>query len=136
MSGFVPDSKAAGAWSWPLDSPVCPHVIVLNYTSKYRDNFTTIPLWIQYNKELYVLVHWMKYILSCDRVALEWFWIDDSNYCTLWYSCDYTLQFTITHTLVSTVKPSLPLLCSSFQWWTFPFLWVSKLSPASTTSFY
>jgi hypothetical protein len=47
---------------------------------------------------------------------------------------DYTLQFTITqtHTLVSTVTSSLPLLGSGFQQWTFPHLWVPELSLASS----
>jgi hypothetical protein len=49
---------------------------------------------------------------------------------------DYNLQFTITHTLVCTVKYSLPLLGSGFQLRLFPFLWVPKLSSASATSFY
>jgi hypothetical protein len=37
---------------------------------------------------------------------------------------DYTLQFTVTHTLMPTVTSSLPLLSSGFQRRTFPFLWV------------
>jgi hypothetical protein len=49
--------------------------------------------------------------------------------------CDYTLQFTITHILVSTVTSSLPLLGSGFQRRIFPFLLVPNLSPASATSF-
>jgi hypothetical protein len=54
---------------------------------------------------------------------------------------DYTLQYTVTrthtniHVLVSTVTSSLPLLDSAFQRRTFPFLWVSELSPASATNF-
>jgi hypothetical protein len=42
---------------------------------------------------------------------------------------------TVTLSLVSTVTSSQPLLRSGFQRWTFPFLWVPKLSPASATSF-
>jgi hypothetical protein len=49
--------------------------------------------------------------------------------------CDYTLQFTITHILVSTVTSSLTLLGSGFQRRTFPFLLVPELPPASVTSF-
>jgi hypothetical protein len=48
---------------------------------------------------------------------------------------DYILQHTQTHTLVSTVTSSLPLLCSGFQRRTFPFLWVPERFPASATSF-
>jgi hypothetical protein len=48
---------------------------------------------------------------------------------------DYTLQFTITHTLVSTVTSSLSLLGNRFQRQMFPFLYVSELSPASASSF-
>jgi hypothetical protein len=39
------------------------------------------------------------------------------------------------HTQVFTIMSSLPLLGSSFQWWTFPILWVLELSMASATSF-
>jgi hypothetical protein len=35
-------------------------------------------------------------------------------------ACDYTLHFTITHTLMSTVTSSLLLLGSGFQWRTLP----------------
>jgi hypothetical protein len=42
---------------------------------------------------------------------------------------DYTLQFTITQTLVSTVTSSLPLLGNVFQRRTFPFIWVPELTP-------
>jgi hypothetical protein len=48
---------------------------------------------------------------------------------------DYTLQFTITHTLVSTVISSMSLLGSGFQRRTFPLLWGPEQSPASATSF-
>jgi hypothetical protein len=48
---------------------------------------------------------------------------------------DYTLKFTITHTIVFTVTSSLPLLGSGFQRQTFPFLWVLEVSPALATSF-
>jgi hypothetical protein len=48
---------------------------------------------------------------------------------------DYTLQFTITHTLVSTVTSSLPLLGSGFQQRTFSFFCVPERSPASATNF-
>jgi hypothetical protein len=48
----------------------------------------------------------------------------------------YTLQFTATHVLVSTVTSSLPLLGRGFQQWTFRFLWIPKLSLASATSFW
>jgi hypothetical protein len=48
---------------------------------------------------------------------------------------DYNLDFTVTHTLVSTVTSSLPLFGSSFQLHMFPFLWVPELSLASATSF-
>jgi hypothetical protein len=48
---------------------------------------------------------------------------------------DYTLQFTVTHTLVSTVTSSLPLFGTGFQPRTSLFLWVPELSPASATSF-
>jgi hypothetical protein len=47
---------------------------------------------------------------------------------------DYTLQFTITHTLVSTVTSLLPLLGSGFQQRPF-FLWVPELSSASSSNF-
>jgi hypothetical protein len=40
-----------------------------------------------------------------------------------------------THTLMSTVMSSLPLLGSGFQRWAFPFLWVPELSQASAISF-
>jgi hypothetical protein len=61
---------------------------------------------------------------------------------------DQTLQLTITHThtcmhawmlslsLLFTVTSSLSLLGSHFQQWTFPFIWVSELAPATATSFY
>jgi hypothetical protein len=45
---------------------------------------------------------------------------------------EYTFQFTISHTLVSTVTPSLPLLGSGFQRWTFPFLLVPEIFPYVT----
>jgi hypothetical protein len=50
---------------------------------------------------------------------------------------DYTLHFTITytHTLVSPVTASLPLLDCGFKWWMFPFLWVPELSLASARNF-
>jgi hypothetical protein len=48
---------------------------------------------------------------------------------------DYTLQFTVTYTLVSTVTSSLPLLDSGFQWRTLLFFWLPELSPASAISF-
>jgi hypothetical protein len=48
---------------------------------------------------------------------------------------DYTLQFTVTHALMSTVMSSLPLLGSDFQLWIFPFLWVPEQSPTSAISF-
>jgi hypothetical protein len=48
---------------------------------------------------------------------------------------DYTSEFTITHTLLSTATSSLPLLDSGFQQWMFSFLWVPKLSPASEQNF-
>jgi hypothetical protein len=48
---------------------------------------------------------------------------------------DYTLQFKIKHTLLSTVTFSLPLLGSGFQRRTSPFFWVRELSPAAATSF-
>jgi hypothetical protein len=48
---------------------------------------------------------------------------------------DYTLHFTITHTLVSTVTSALPLLRNSFQQQMFPFFWVSEWSLASAASF-
>jgi hypothetical protein len=48
---------------------------------------------------------------------------------------EYTLQLTITHTLVATVTSSLPLLDSGFQRQTFLFIWVPELSPASAVSF-
>jgi hypothetical protein len=54
----------------------------------------------------------------------------------------YTLQDTVTHTHTHThthtsVQSRLhqPLFSSGFQRWTFPFLWVLELSPASATSF-
>jgi hypothetical protein len=47
---------------------------------------------------------------------------------------DYTLQFSITHTLVSTVTCSLSLLRSGYQRGRSPFSWVPELSPASATS--
>jgi hypothetical protein len=66
------------------------------------------------------------------RVTLDGFWIDDRIYWTLWYSA--WLHY-YTHTLVSTVTSSMPLLGSGFQRRTFPFLWVPELFPASATSF-
>jgi hypothetical protein len=48
---------------------------------------------------------------------------------------DYTMQLTITHTLVPTVTSSLPLLGSGFQLRSFPFLRPNELPPASATSF-
>jgi hypothetical protein len=50
---------------------------------------------------------------------------------------DYNLQYTVTQTHIhtlSTVASSLPLLGSGFQRWTFPFLWVPKLTPASASN--
>jgi hypothetical protein len=48
---------------------------------------------------------------------------------------DYTLEFTVTHTPVSTVTSSLTLLGSSFQRRPFLLLWVFELSSASAISF-
>jgi hypothetical protein len=48
---------------------------------------------------------------------------------------DYTLQFAVTHTIVSTVTPSLSLLGSGFPLRIFPFLCVPEMSAASGTSF-
>jgi hypothetical protein len=55
---------------------------------------------------------------------------------TLWYIEWLHITVHITHTLVSTVTSSLPLLGSAFQRRTFPCPGVSKRSPASATSFY
>jgi hypothetical protein len=49
-------------------------------------------------------------------------------------ACDCTIQFTLTHTLVSTDPSSLSLLGSAFQRRTLRFLWVPELSSASATS--
>jgi hypothetical protein len=69
-------------------------------------------------------------------VTIDGLWIDDRIYWTPWHTTrDYILQVTITHTLVFTVTSSLSLLCSGFQWRTFPFLRVPQLSPASATSY-
>jgi hypothetical protein len=48
---------------------------------------------------------------------------------------DYTLQFTNTHTILSTVMSSLRLFGRGFQRRTFPFQWFLEQSPASATSF-
>jgi hypothetical protein len=48
---------------------------------------------------------------------------------------DYTLQFTVTHKLVSTVMSSMPLLGNGFQRRTFPYFRVPELSPTSATGF-
>jgi hypothetical protein len=79
------------------------------------------------------MVHFniVKFLWS---VTTDGFWIDVQIYWTLDTARDYTLQFNITHTLVSTVTSSLPLLGSGFQRRIFT-VWVPELSPASTTSF-
>jgi hypothetical protein len=46
----------------------------------------------------------------------------------------YTSQLTITHTLVTTVTYSLPLLGFGFQQQMLPFFWVSELPPTSAKS--
>jgi hypothetical protein len=60
----------------------------------------------------------MLSLITTDR-----FWIDDRIYWTLWYSARLTLT------------SSLPLLASGFQGRTYPFFWVSELSPSSAISF-
>jgi hypothetical protein len=62
------------------------------------------------------------FILSRDwSVTIDGVWIDDRFIGLFDTMRDYTLQFTITHT-VSTVTSSLPLLGSGFQRRTFTFL--------------
>jgi hypothetical protein len=73
----------------------------------------------------------IREILSRDLVAIE-----GVGFIALFDTArDYTLQFSITHTLVSAVTFPLPLLGSGFQRRIFPFLRVSELSPASASSF-
>jgi hypothetical protein len=50
---------------------------------------------------------------------------------------DYTVHWcthTHTYTLVFIVTSSLAVVGSGFQWRTFPFPWISELSPASATT--
>jgi hypothetical protein len=47
---------------------------------------------------------------------------------------DYAVHFTVTHTPLSTVTSSVPLLGSGLQRRMFPFLCVPELSAASATS--
>jgi hypothetical protein len=73
-------------------------------------------------------------LLVAPATIVHGFWIDERIYCILWYSA--WLHFTVQYcTLVTTVTFSLPLLGSSFQRQTFPFLWVPEDSPAPTASF-
>jgi hypothetical protein len=69
-------------------------------------------------------------VLSRDGATIDGSWTDNRI-----YTPDYTLQFTVTHKLMSTVTSSLSLLGSGFQRRTFPFLWVPELSPVSAASF-
>jgi hypothetical protein len=75
-------------------------------------------------------IHICCHDFSDYKLVLDW-WLDllDSLIQRV------TIQFTVTHTLLSTVTYSLPLLGSGYQRRTFPFLWVSELSLASATSF-
>jgi hypothetical protein len=77
--------------------------------------------------------HALAYIYIC--IVTIWVTInmvsfDDFMYWILGCSAWRTLHFTITHTRVSAIMSSLPLLGSGFQWCTFPALLVSKLSLA------
>jgi hypothetical protein len=54
------------------------------------------------------------YHIHDKSVSIIGFWINDLVYCTLKNkACDFTLQFTVTHTLVSTGVTSLQLFGSS-----------------------
>jgi hypothetical protein len=60
----------------------------------------------------YSIINIVVYVLEC-RWGLDWYHIYLDYLIQL--SCDYTLHFTVTHTLVSRVISSLPLLGNGFQ---------------------
>jgi hypothetical protein len=73
-------------------------------------------------------------ILECDyRRVLDW-WSDLLD-CLIQRVTTLYSTLLHTHSLVSTVTSSLPLLGSSFQRRTFVFLWFPELSPTSATRF-
>jgi hypothetical protein len=73
--------------------------------------------------------------MSRDRVTIDGVWSGNWVFAHSDTARDYTLRFSIAHTLMSIITSSLSLLGSGFQRGTFPFLWVPKVSPASATSF-
>jgi hypothetical protein len=79
----------------------------------------------------YIILH---YTVTCMSVTVDV--VRTGNRLTGHFDTarDYILQFTITHTLTSTVMSLLPLFRSGFQQRTLPFLWIPELSPASATS--
>jgi hypothetical protein len=55
----------------------------------------------------YILDFMKQLLVMCMSVTIDGFWIDDRIYWTSDTACDYTLEFTITHTLVPTATSSL-----------------------------
>jgi hypothetical protein len=112
------------------------HNLMQDYHQVLHNMHFMLVLWFSLEWSLYVLV--LSRFMECDyRRVFDWW----SNLLDSLIQCMTTLYSTLlhththTHALVFTVISSLPLLGSSFQWWTFPFLWVPKLSLASATSF-
>jgi hypothetical protein len=73
-------------------------------------------------------------VLSRYRVTIDRVWSSNQIYWTLKQLVTMIYK-SLSHTrLVFSVTVFTALLGSSFQWWMFPFLWIPKLSLASTTS--
>jgi hypothetical protein len=93
-----------------------------------------------HKRPLYILqqcstMYCRNMILSHGRVTTDRVWIGNWNYWTLTHNS--WLHYHM-HTPMSTVMFSVLLLGRSFQWWTFPFLWVPEISspqlPASNSN--
>jgi hypothetical protein len=92
-----------------------------------------LTIWHLHATETWTLLSWSTHIVTHMSVTtdgvLDW-WSDLLD--SLIQHVTNTSHFTVTQ--VSTVKSSLSLSGSGFQWRAFPFLWVPEWSPASATS--